>query len=175
MIGGLTVSPGLEYRVPQSQYAYWAGPLTLSKQAHIAPFPRRFFMPSALSSMAVGSGHPSGWPVPVPVLVTHCQPSPNQPLTERDGLQTKQESEMSAITPQGEIRPISLQTALKRLRRHLAKIGFSLQKTRPGSPAWRLHGDYAIRDDRGNIHADRLSLEARLRAYGLMADIEVIL
>lgn len=82
---------------------------------------------------------------------------------------------MSAITPQGEIRPISLQTALKRLRRHLAKIGFSLQKTRPGSPAWRLHGDYAIRDDRGNIHADRLSLEARLRAYGLMADIEVIL
>ena len=81
---------------------------------------------------------------------------------------------MSAITPQGEIRPISLQTALKRLRRHLARIGFSLQKTRPGSPAWRLHGEYLIRDDLGNVFADRINFEARLRSYGLLAEEEII-
>ena len=57
-----------------SRYAYRAGPLTLNHQAHQAPSRRRFFVPAAITSMAVGSGHPSGWPVPGPVLATHCQP-----------------------------------------------------------------------------------------------------
>ena len=81
---------------------------------------------------------------------------------------------MSLDKSQGENRSVSRQTALKRLRRHLARIDFTLHRTRPGSPAWRLHGDYAIRDDRGNVFADRINLEARLRAYGLLAEEEII-
>jgi hypothetical protein len=80
----------------------------------------------------------------------------------------------NTATALGEIRPISLQTALKRLRRHLAKINYTLHCTRPGSAEWKLHGDFVIRDELGNVHANKISLEARLRAYGLMADSETL-
>lgn len=174
MTGGLTVSQRQAHYFRRTHAHMGEGLQTFKKPAHIARPPRRFFVSAALSSMAAGIGTPSGVPVP---WFRFCRPfvsrHPISLQTDRDGFQTNQESEMS-LSSSGEIRSVSRKTLEKRLRRHLEKVGFSLQKTRPNSPAWRLHGDYAIRDDRGNIHADRINLESRLRAYGLMTDEEVI-
>ena len=79
--------------VSLSRYAYRAGPRTLKSKAHIKRHPvGAFFVPAAIRSMAAGIGHPSGWPVLGPVFATLCQPSPNQPRTDRDGFQTTKES-----------------------------------------------------------------------------------
>lgn len=73
-------------------YAYRTGPRTLKPKAHIKRHPEgAFFVPAAIRSMAAGLGHPSGWPVLGPVFATSCQPSPNQPRTDRDGFQTTKE------------------------------------------------------------------------------------
>ena len=65
-------------------------------------------------------------------------------------------------------------TAIKRLRRHLAKSGCSLHITREGSPDRQRHGEYFIRDQEGHLIDDKINLEAWLRAYNLMADDERI-
>lgn len=79
--------------VPRFLYAYRTGPLTLKSKAHDKRHSEgAFFVSTAICSMAVDLRHPSGWPVLGPVLATSCQPSPNQPLTDRDGFQTTKES-----------------------------------------------------------------------------------
>ena len=65
-------------------------------------------------------------------------------------------------------------TCIKRLRRHLAKSGCSLHITREGSPDRQRHGEYFIRDEEGRLIDDKISLEAWLRAYNLLADGERI-
>ena len=84
---------------------------------------------------------------------------------------------MANATSMGEIRPtatrpVSLETAVKRLRRFLAKINHTLVITREGSKERELYGQYFIRDEAGRVLADKINLESWLRSYGLMADDE---
>lgn len=73
-----------------------------------------------------------------------------------------------------ENRQVSRKTLEKRLRRYLAKTDFTLHRTRSGSAERRLHGEYLIRDELGHVYAEKISLEARLRSYALMAEGEVL-
>ena len=73
-----------------------------------------------------------------------------------------------------EIRWIKEATAIKRLRRHLAKSGCSLHITREGSSARHQHGEYFITEEDGRLVDDKINLAAWLRAYNLLADQEMI-
>ena len=75
---------------------------------------------------------------------------------------------------QGDPRPTSVSRSAieKRLKRHLAKSGFSLVKSRAGSRQHDAFGDYAIFDDTHELVADKIDLVTRARAYGLMGDDE---
>ena len=176
MIGGLTVSPGLDHDGPSHHQNVMTGFDSLKHEAHKRRHQSGFFVAvrKAYNGRAVWEGvTPAG---PHAGLSTCSVPSTRLTAGERRQQPLHEDSIMAnTATPTPENRPISRQTALKRLRRHLARIDFTLHCTRPGSPAWRLHGDYVIRDDLGNVHADKISLEARLRAYGLMTDGETML
>ena len=73
-----------------------------------------------------------------------------------------------------EIRWIKEATAIKRLRRHLAKSGCTLHVTREGSSARHQHGEYFITEEDGRQVDDKINLESWLRAYDLLADDEKI-
>ena len=77
---------------------------------------------------------------------------------------------MSHDTHQGEIRPQSVSRSAieKRLKRHLAKSGFSLVKSRIGSRQHDVFGEYAIFDDTHELIAEHVDIVARARSYGLM-------
>ena len=65
-------------------------------------------------------------------------------------------------------------TAIKRLRRHLAKSGCTLHISREGSADRQRHGEYFIRDDGGHLIDDKINLSAWMRSYGLLAPLEMI-
>ena len=79
-------------------------------------------------------------------------------------------------TPTGAIRPklVTLPTLEKRLRRHLAKQGHTLVKSRPGTKAHVHYGRYAIHDSSFELLAEHINLESRCRAYGLLAENEAV-
>ena len=79
---------------------------------------------------------------------------------------------LKGTTP--EIRPVTLETAIKRLRRFLSKINHQLVITRDGSKQRELYGQYFIRDEAGAVLADKINLVSWLRAYSLMADDEAL-
>lgn len=159
-----------------SRYAYRAGPLTLNHQAHKAPSLGRFFVPAALI-MVAGIGHPSGWPVPGPVLATLCQPSPNQQLTDRDGFQTYQESEMSQTPPPvGLIRPISFKALEKRVRLALARDGLMLRRNRPGTMPFAEYGPLHVEEPKSrSIIRYQVTLEEIAMDMGLISSASQVL
>ena len=71
---------------------------------------------------------------------------------------------------QGDPRPQSVSRSAieKRVKRHLAKSGFTLVKSRPGTRQHDVFGEYAIFDDTHELIADKIDLVARARQYGLM-------
>lgn len=72
------------------------------------------------------------------------------------------------------IRWVREATAIKRLRRHLAKSGCSLHIPREGSANRQRHGEYFIRDEEGRLVDDKINLESWLGANDLLADGEKI-
>lgn len=80
-------------------------------------------------------------------------------------------------TPTGAIRPktlVSLATLEKRIRRHLARQGHTLVKSRPGTKAHEHYGRYSIHDSSFELLAEHINLESRCRAYGLLAENEAV-
>jgi hypothetical protein len=73
-----------------------------------------------------------------------------------------------------DIRWISEPTAIKRLRRYLARSGCTLHKARPGTKLHETLGEYSILDESGEIVADRINLAAWIKSYGLLAAHERI-
>ena len=71
-------------------------------------------------------------------------------------------------------RTVSTATLEKRLRRHLAKQGHTLVKSRPGTKQHDCYGRYSIHDESFELLAEHISLVARARAYGLLADGETV-
>ena len=174
----LTVSARQAYCDSQSRDASRVGLGRPEPEAHKSRANVRGFFMGARKVLLWAE--PCGREQSLPVLRPVDQPARSLPTSlgrEAQSVYTLPEDSNMAntATPPGEIRPISLQTALKRLRRHLAKISFTLHCTRPGTAEWARHGQYFIRDDLGNVFSDRINLESRMRSYGLLADIEVIL
>lgn len=71
-------------------------------------------------------------------------------------------------------RYVSLDTAVKRLRRHLSKTGATLVKSKPGTKAWRELGDFAIRSSSGEILLKSVNLTCLMQTAELLADHERI-
>lgn len=71
-------------------------------------------------------------------------------------------------------RYISLDSAIKRTRRHLAKTGATLVKSKPGSNAWRELGDFAIKDASGEVAMKSINLMSLMQAVEILADDERI-
>ena len=175
MIGGLTGPLGQAHDGSSRHHNVMAGFSSLKHEAHKRRHQSGFFVSvrKAYNGRAVWEGvTPAG---PHAGLLTRTVPPTRLAAGERRQQPLHEDSIMAkTATPTPENRSVSHQTALKRLRRHLAKIDYTLHSTRPGSAEWKLHGDYVIRDERGNVFADRINFEARLRSYGLLAEGEVI-
>ena len=77
---------------------------------------------------------------------------------------------MSQDNTPGDPRPTSVSRAAieKRVKRHLAKSGFTLVKSRIGSRQHDVFGEYAIFDDTHELIAEHVDIVARARSYGLM-------
>ena len=71
-------------------------------------------------------------------------------------------------------RYITLDSAVKRVRRHLAKSGASLIKSKPGTKAWRELGDFSIRDASGEVLMKSVNLRSLMEAAEILADDEMI-
>jgi hypothetical protein len=71
-------------------------------------------------------------------------------------------------------RYISLDTAVKRARRHLAKTGAKLIKSKPATKSWRELGDFSIRDASGEVVMKSVNLRAMMQAAEILADDEII-
>lgn len=69
---------------------------------------------------------------------------------------------------------ITLDSAVKRTRRHLAKTGATLIKSRPGTKAWAELGDFAIKDASGEILMKSINLRSMMQAAEILADDEMI-
>ena len=69
---------------------------------------------------------------------------------------------------------ISLDTAVKRVRRHLAKTGGSLIKSKPGTKAWAELGDFAIKDASGEVLMKSVNLRSLMEAADILANDEMI-
>ncbi|MFM2007653.1 MAG: hypothetical protein RLZZ09_3308 [Pseudomonadota bacterium] len=65
-------------------------------------------------------------------------------------------------------------TVIRRIRRHLAKSGCTLLKSRPGTRQYDIRGEYAIFDESGELVSERINLSAWLRSYKLLAEHEQI-
>ena len=171
----LTACPG-HGDIESSRYAYRAGPLTL-KQRRIKRHPEALFH-ACRSIMAAGMGILRDGRSLCPVLATHASPPP-KPLTEvADSTQAKESIMSHDKTPgaSAEItfRYISLDTAIKRTRRHLAKTGATLVKSKPGTKAWAELGDFAIKDASGELLAKSVNLRSFMESQGLLAKEERI-
>ena len=173
----LTVRPG-HGDMKSSRYAYRAGPANPVIVGASSATRGRFFMSSRFS-MAAECGTPSGVPVLRPVLPTRIQSATQSAgkLIVADSSTKRRSPIMANANSQGEIcptatRPVSLETAVKRLRRFLAKMDHTLVITRDGSKEREFYGQYFIRDEAGKVLADKINLTAWLRSYGLMADDE---
>lgn len=171
----LTVCPG-HGDIESSRDASRAGPLTL-KQRRIKRHPEALFH-ACRSIMAAGMGILRDGRSLCPVLATHASPPP-KPLTEvADSTQAKESIMSHDSTPgaSAEItfRYISLDSAVKRARRHLAKTGASLIKSKPGTKAWRELGDFAIADASGEVLMKSVNLRSMMQAAGILADQERI-
>ena len=175
-----------------SRYAYRAGPANPVIVGASSATRGRFFIASRLS-MAAECGTPLGVPVLRPVLPTRIQSATQSagklivadssserrsPTMSQDkSVRASRAPAQTVINANGttsEIRWVKEPTAEKRLRRHLAKSGCSLVKTRPGSRQYDTLGELAILDESGELVADRINLAAWLRSYGLLADDERI-
>lgn len=93
-----------------------------------------------------------------------------QPL-EKVQVMNKHVTGASAATT---FRYVSLDTAVKRLRRHLSKTGATLIKSKPGTKAWRELGDFAIRSSSGEILMKSVNIECLMQTAELLADDERI-
>ena len=71
-------------------------------------------------------------------------------------------------------RYISLDSAIKRVRRHLAKSCATLIKSKPGTAAWRELGDFAIKDASGEVLMKSVNLMSLMQAAEILADDERI-
>ena len=71
-------------------------------------------------------------------------------------------------------RYISLDTAIKRTRRHLAKSGATIIKSKPGTAAWRELGDFAVKDASGEVLMKSVNLTSLMQAAEILADDERI-
>ena len=71
-------------------------------------------------------------------------------------------------------RYISLDSAVKRTRRHLAKSGSTLIKSKPGTKAWAELGDFAIKDASGELLMKSVNLRSLMQAAEILADDEMI-
>lgn len=84
---------------------------------------------------------------------------------------------MSVSTPKGitpSVRPVSLETLEKRVRRALAPRACSLLKTRPGTPDRNELGLYAVLDHKRMVIEKNANLEALARYLGALDDDEAI-
>lgn len=71
-------------------------------------------------------------------------------------------------------RYITLDSAVKRTRRHLAKSGSTLIKSKPGTKAWAELGDFAIKDASGEVLMKSVNLRSMMQAAGILAEHEMI-
>ncbi len=162
-----------------------AGFSSLTLEAHISrAIPAAFLCQygSPYNGRAVREGAiPAG---PLAGLLTRTVPLTRLAAGKRSNRPQLEDSIMAInATPTGAIRPnhttseitwVKESTAIKRLRRHLAKSGCSLHISREGSAERQRHGEYYIRDEDGRLVDDKISLESWLRAYGLLVDDERI-
>ncbi len=95
----------------------------------------------------------------------------SQPQLEDNTMSKDRTPGVSAETT---YRYISLDTAIKRARRHLAKTGASLVKSKPGTKSWRELGDFSIRDASGEVVMKSVNLRAMMQAAEILADDEII-
>lgn len=140
--------------------------------------PRRFFVSAAIRSMAAGSGHPSGWPVPL------CRFSTPLSVRHHIGVETDladsiitKEFEMSN-TLKGAIRPtITLSRAAieKRIRRLLSKEGLVLRNNRPGTIQFAEYGPVHVEEPKcRSIIKCRMTLEELALVYGVLEPHETL-
>jgi hypothetical protein len=113
-----------------------------------------------------------------PVLTTRTSPPPKPSTEVADSINAK-ESNMShdntpGVSAETTYRYISLDTAIKRTRRHLAKTGAKLIKSKPGTKAWREFGDFSIRDASGEVVMKSVNLRAMMQAAEILDDHEII-
>ena len=71
-------------------------------------------------------------------------------------------------------RYISLDSAIKRTRRHLAKTGATLIKSKPGTKQWAELGDFSIKDASGEVLMKSVNLRSLMQAAEILADDEII-
>jgi hypothetical protein len=95
----------------------------------------------------------------------------SQPQLEDNTMSQDRTPGVSAETT---YRYISLDTAIKRARRHLAKTGASLVKSKAGTKAWRELGDFSIRDASGEVVMKSVNLRAMMQTAKILADHERI-
>lgn len=69
---------------------------------------------------------------------------------------------------------VSLDAAVKRVRRHLSKTGANLVKSKPGTRNWYLLGDFSIRASTGEVLMKSVNLDCLMRTAELLADDERI-
>ena len=100
-----------------------------------------------------------------------CSSISAAPLNKGRSLNNLIGANMANANTQGDPRPQSVSRSAieKRVKRHLAKSGFSLVKSRPGTRQHDALGDYSIFDTDHELIADKIDLVARARQYGLMS------
>jgi hypothetical protein len=172
----LTRCPG-HGDIESSRYAYRAGPRTLANSGAIGAISKALFH-ARRSTMAAGVGILRDGRSLSPVLATRTSPPP-KPLTEVADSNITQESNMShdntpGVSAETTYRYISLDTAVKRARRHLAKTGAKLIKSKPATKSWRELGDFSIRDASGEVVMKSVNLRAMMQTAKILADHERI-
>jgi len=138
---------------------------------------RGFFVPTACSMAGRGRGQQCP-----PMLVSVDQPEPDRhPLIglKGGGIQPDYEQTIMSTSIKGtqpESCPIFILRATleKRIRRELAKRNRKLLKSRPGTPAHREYGLYAIENDRRTVLETHLDLVKLARDLDVMQDHEYL-
>lgn len=106
------------------------------------------------------------------------QPEPDRhPIGVGRRVSTRREQTIMITSPKGNtpsVRPVSLQTLEKRVRRALAPRACSLLKTRPGTPDRNELGLYAVLDHKRMVVEKNANLEALARYLGVMDEEEAI-
>ena len=125
-----------------------------------------------ISTMAAGVGTRTSGRTLSPVLTTRTSPPPKPSTEVADSVTTAKESTMNT-SPKGTLPenfPVFILRATleKRVRRELAKQNRKLLKSRPGTPAYREYGQYAIENDRRTVLETHLDLVKLARDLGVM-------